>query len=166
MVWRAQSGCLCLSVAACLQTDNEAARENENMRRQQAAFHASPSGKHWAAQRSKLPVVQVKSSLLAALKDNHSVVLSGDTGCGKTTQVPQYLLEHEVECGRGAHCHIICTQPRRIAATSVAERVAEERGEAAPGMSGSRVGCATPLPHCACRQAAPTLNGAPVWRAV
>ncbi|KAH9322752.1 hypothetical protein KI387_017391, partial [Taxus chinensis] len=47
----------------------------------------------------------------------------------KTTQLPQYILETEIESGRGAMCSIICTQPRRISAMSVSERVAAERGE-------------------------------------
>lgn len=57
------------------------------------------------------------------------VVVSGETGCGKTTQLPQYILESEIEASRGAACSIICTQPRRISAIAVAERVAAERGE-------------------------------------
>lgn len=57
------------------------------------------------------------------------VVVSGETGCGKTTQLPQYILESEIEAARGATCSIICTQPRRISAISVSERVAAERGE-------------------------------------
>lgn len=50
-------------------------------------------------------------------------------GCGKTTQVAQFLLEHEIVSNRGSTCCILCTQPRRISAISVAERVAVERGE-------------------------------------
>ncbi|KAL0397321.1 UNVERIFIED_CONTAM: DExH-box ATP-dependent RNA helicase DExH3 [Sesamum calycinum] len=57
------------------------------------------------------------------------VVVSGETGCGKTTQLPQYILESEIEAAGGATCSIICTQPRRISAMAVAERVAAERGE-------------------------------------
>lgn len=57
------------------------------------------------------------------------VVVSGETGCGKTTQLPQYVLESEIDASRGAACSIICTQPRRISAIAVAERVAAERGE-------------------------------------
>lgn len=57
------------------------------------------------------------------------IVISGETGCGKTTQIPQYVLESEVESGRGALCSIICTQPRRISAMAVSERVSVERGE-------------------------------------
>lgn len=51
-------------------------------------------------------------------------------------QVPQYLLEAATEGGGGGQCNIICTQPRRIAAISVAERVANERGDSAPGTPG------------------------------
>lgn len=57
------------------------------------------------------------------------VVVSGETGCGKTTQQPQFILEEEISCLRGAQCNIICTQPRRISAISVAARIATERGE-------------------------------------
>ncbi len=49
--------------------------------------------------------------------------------CGKTTQVPQIILDHMISEARGADTYIICTQPRRIAAISVAERVAQERLE-------------------------------------
>ena len=55
-------------------------------------------------------------------------------------QVPQYILEAAVEGGSGGACSIVCTQPRRIAAMSVAERVAAERGEAGPGQPGCKVG--------------------------
>lgn len=57
------------------------------------------------------------------------IIISGETGCGKTTQLPQYVLESEIESGRGAFCSIICTQPRRISAMAVSERVSTERGE-------------------------------------
>ena len=53
-------------------------------------------------------------------------------------QVPQYLLEAAAEGGEGGQCNIICTQPRRIAAISVAERVANERGDSAPGTPGQQ----------------------------
>nr|XP_016437469.1 PREDICTED: DExH-box ATP-dependent RNA helicase DExH5, mitochondrial-like isoform X1 [Nicotiana tabacum] len=57
------------------------------------------------------------------------VIISGETGCGKTTQIPQFILESEIESAHGAMCSIICTQPRRISAMTVSERIAAERGE-------------------------------------
>jgi hypothetical protein len=50
---------------------------------------------------------------------NQVTVISGETGCGKTTQVPQYILDEFIAKGRGSQCHIICTQPRRISAVTV-----------------------------------------------
>lgn len=111
------------------------------MKAEQEAFAVSGTGREWAEKRQQLPVCQVRDGLLDILSRGNCAVLSGDTGCGKTTQVPQYLLEAEIAAARGAGCHIVCTQPRRIAAISVAERVAQERAEPPPGKRGSRVGC-------------------------
>lgn len=61
------------------------------------------------------------------MESNQLVVLSGDTGCGKSTQIPQFLLDDALARGRGEETRIICTQPRRISAISLAERVARER---------------------------------------
>ena len=83
-------------------------------------------------QRASLPVTSHASSVLAKISTAPSgvVVVLAATGSGKTTQLPQLLLDDEILAGRGSECNIVCTQPRRIAAISVAERVAKERGEA------------------------------------
>eukprot|EP00958_Prasinococcus_capsulatus_P005428 scaffold526_cov356-Prasinococcus_capsulatus_cf.AAC.4 len=91
-------------------------------------------------QRQKLPIWALREELLALLDTNDVIVLTGETGCGKTTQVPQYILEHMLSCGEGSRCRIVCTQPRRIAAVSVAERVATERAEKGPGNGNSLIG--------------------------
>ncbi|XP_043788286.1 ATP-dependent DNA/RNA helicase DHX36-like [Apis laboriosa] len=79
--------------------------------------------------RSKLPSYKKKSEILELIKENQVIVISGETGCGKTTQVAQFILDEQIEEGNGSITRIICTQPRRISAISVAERVATERAE-------------------------------------
>lgn len=95
----------------------------------QRAWQESPEGKQMLNLRRSLPAYKEKDKLLQAIAQNQVIVISGETGCGKTTQLPQYILESETESGRGAFCNIICTQPRRISAMAVAERVSTERGE-------------------------------------
>lgn len=67
-----------------------------------------------------------REELLSALSEPACVV-EGETGSGKTTQVPQFLLEQAAELKQAVN--VICTQPRRISAIGVADRVAAERGE-------------------------------------
>ena len=71
-----------------------------------------------------LPVSQRRDDIAAAIRDHQVVIVAGETGSGKTTQLPKICLE----LGRGVHGLIGHTQPRRIAARSVAERIAEEIG--------------------------------------
>ena len=63
------------------------------------------------------------------IETNRVVIIKGETGCGKSTRIPQYLLEHWVKTRGSERCLIAVTQPRRIAAISLAERVSEERDE-------------------------------------
>ncbi|KAM3186116.1 hypothetical protein ACTXT7_004995 [Hymenolepis weldensis] len=79
--------------------------------------------------RKQLPTFAKKQEFLDLVDNNQVVVISGETGSGKTTQLPQYLLEHAILRDNGSCTRIIVTQPRRISAISVAERVASERGE-------------------------------------
>lgn len=74
--------------------------------------------------RLKLPVYQFKEDLIETLGKNQIVVVEGETGSGKTTQIPQFLVEAGyAEMGKSM---VACTQPRRVAATSIAARVADE----------------------------------------
>lgn len=77
---------------------------------------------------AELPVDSHRERLVEAVEASQVVVVSGETGCGKTTRIPRFLLEGRVRGGAGAHCNILVTQPRRISAVSVAERVANEMG--------------------------------------
>ncbi|ELT91287.1 hypothetical protein CAPTEDRAFT_220258 [Capitella teleta] len=88
-----------------------------------------PALKQMTEDRFKLPVSNSYDAIISAIENNQVTVIRGETGSGKTTQVPQYILDHFIEANRGAHCSIICTQPRRISAVSIAERVANERCE-------------------------------------
>ncbi|KAF7262750.1 hypothetical protein GWI33_004148 [Rhynchophorus ferrugineus] len=79
--------------------------------------------------RIKLPSMNMKDQILSMINDNQVTVISGETGCGKTTQVAQFILDYFIQNLKGSECKIVCTQPRRISAISIAERVAEERAE-------------------------------------
>src|SRR6267154_1661895 len=73
---------------------------------------------------AELPVSQRRDEIAAAIRDHQVVIVAGETGSGKTTQLPKICLE----LGRGVAGQIGHTQPRRIAARTVAERIAEELG--------------------------------------
>lgn len=74
--------------------------------------------------RQKLPVYLFKDKLVKAVVDSQVVIVEGETGSGKTTQIPQFLVDADLATpGQTA---VACTQPRRVAATSIAARVAEE----------------------------------------
>ena len=75
-------------------------------------------------QRKSLPIYKLKDELIRAINDNQILIVVGETGSGKTTQMTQYI----AEAGFTMRGKIGCTQPRRVAAMSVAKRVAEEFG--------------------------------------
>ncbi|XP_054613381.1 3'-5' RNA helicase YTHDC2 [Dunckerocampus dactyliophorus] len=78
--------------------------------------------------RRSLPVCEHEEEIVRLVRENRVVLVLGETGSGKTTQIPQFLLD---DCSKkGEPCRIFCTQPRRLAAITVAERVAAEMGEA------------------------------------
>ncbi|MBB5121455.1 ATP-dependent helicase [Streptomyces eurocidicus] len=83
----------------------------------------------------QLPVSQKKDEILEAIRDHQVVIVAGETGSGKTTQIPKICLE----LGRGVRGLIGHTQPRRIAARTVAERVAEEMRTPLGGAVGWKV---------------------------
>jgi ATP-dependent helicase HrpA len=82
---------------------------------------------------SALPITSRKDEIVAAIRANQVIVLAGETGSGKTTQIPKMCLE----AGLGIEAKIGCTQPRRVAALSISKRIAEELGVG----WGREVGC-------------------------
>ena len=116
----------------------------------QQAFHEylkNPRLEELRRKRSELPMNQYNAKVLNQVNYNTYSIIVGATGSGKTTQVPQILLEDAISHGQGATCNIICTQPRRIAATSVARRVAEERAERLQDTVGYHVRFDAKLPN-------------------
>ena len=69
-----------------------------------------------------LPITARKDEIVRAIRENQVVVIAGETGSGKTTQIPKMCLE----AGLGIEARIGCTQPRRVAALSISRRIAEE----------------------------------------
>ncbi|KAL5960702.1 ATP-dependent RNA helicase A [Taenia solium] len=98
-------------------------------------------------ERNSLPVAAFSQQILRTIARNQVTLIKGETGCGKTTQVPQFILDFYLASGRGAECSVLVTQPRRICAISLAERVASERCEAVGVSVGYSVRFETILPR-------------------
>lgn len=88
---------------------------------------ATPSFRNMMLQRKNLPIWAFKEEIVQTILSHQTVIVCGETGCGKSTQVPSFILEHELSLGRA--CKVYCTEPRRISAISLARRVSEELGE-------------------------------------
>src|SRR5487761_1318872 len=109
-----------------VQTELAAAAARVQARRQAVPVISYPA---------ELPVSQRKDEIAAAIRDHQVVIVAGETGSGKTTQLPKICLE----LGRGTAGQIGHTQPRRIAARTVAERIAAELGTERGGLIGYKV---------------------------
>ena len=86
--------------------------------------------------RMRLPIWNFKDEILDIIKENPIVIICGETGCGKSTQVPSFLLEHGLS--NGQPWKVFCAEPRRISAISLARRVSEELGEKRGELGGRR----------------------------
>ncbi|KAM6223081.1 ATP-dependent RNA helicase DHX29 [Rhynchocyon petersi] len=105
-------------------------------------LQSTPKYQRLLKERQQLPVFKHRNSIVETLKRHRVVVVAGETGSGKSTQVPHFLLEDLLldEWGT-SKCNIVCTQPRRISAVSLATRVCEELGcENGPGGKNSLCG--------------------------
>jgi HrpA-like RNA helicase len=95
---------------------------------QKAQLYRMNSSNYVLLQKSRetLPAFTHKKDVCELIKKHQIILVSGETGCGKSTQVPQFLLD---DVTIGSTCRIAITQPRRLSAMSVSERIACERGE-------------------------------------
>ncbi|KIY52731.1 P-loop containing nucleoside triphosphate hydrolase protein [Fistulina hepatica ATCC 64428] len=93
------------------------------------AYLIDPTHEKMRSTRASLPVFTRADDIIRHIEENDVTILVAATGSGKTTQIPQLILDHFIDQDKGSKCNIICTQPRRLAAISVAHRVAKERGE-------------------------------------
>ena len=100
------------------------------------AKRASIDGSAPSASASSLPVAAFRDEIVASVRNYRTTIVVGETGSGKSTQLPQYLTA--VLGARTSQC-IVCTQPRRVAAVTIAQRVASERGCAVGGEVGYTV---------------------------
>ncbi|KAG5488995.1 hypothetical protein JIQ42_00615 [Leishmania sp. Namibia] len=80
-----------------------------------------------ASSRRELPVTEARTSIVRMIRKNQAVIIVGETGSGKTTQIPQYVWDDILSQRPGAGL-VGCTQPRRVAAVSIARHVAQQRG--------------------------------------
>lgn len=97
--------------------------------------------------RQTLPVFERRNDIMELINDRPVIIIRGNTGCGKTTQIAQFILEDYINSGQGAFCNIAVTQPRRISAISVSERIASERNEPIGETVGYSVRFETVLPR-------------------
>ena len=77
--------------------------------------------------RRSLPAWGLRHDIIAAVNDNQVTIISGETGSGKSTQAVQFIFDEMIQLKRGSAVNIICTQPRRISALGLADRVSDER---------------------------------------
>ncbi|MBN3325252.1 DHX29 helicase, partial [Atractosteus spatula] len=114
----------------------------ESVRTQFLSLRNSSLAKKLLRDRQQLPVFQHKDRVLEMVQRHRVVVVAGETGSGKSTQIPQFILEDLLIGGSEAqYCNIVCTQPRRISAMSLATRVSQELGcEDGPGARTSLCG--------------------------
>lgn len=84
----------------------------------------------------QLPMWHFRQQVLDTIEREQVVIVCGETGCGKSTQVPSFILEHQLSLGRP--CKVYCTEPRRLSALSLARRVSEELGEGKNDLGTSR----------------------------
>ncbi|ORY78254.1 P-loop containing nucleoside triphosphate hydrolase protein [Protomyces lactucae-debilis] len=109
-----------------IQWDSSSA-ESASLRAQRDAWFEDRIHQRKMKNRESLPAWRSRAEILDALKSHAALIISGETGSGKSTQVVQFVLDELITAGHGDVASIVCTQPRRISAIGLADRVADER---------------------------------------
>eukprot|EP00755_Sulcionema_specki_P029678 Sspe_Gene.18213::Locus_6529_Transcript_1_1_Confidence_1.000_Length_3509::g.18213::m.18213/K14442/DHX36, RHAU; ATP-dependent RNA helicase DHX36 len=91
------------------------------------AMRNNPKYQKFAEFQATLPTYSHRQEILETIRQNSVVLICGDTGSGKSTQIPQYILDDAIQRGEGGRTNLIVTQPRRLTCVSLARRIAEER---------------------------------------
>ncbi|CAK1555642.1 unnamed protein product [Leptosia nina] len=110
-------------------TNAEISRLNNELYEEHTEMLEKPVYRKMLEFRKILPAFKKQEDILDVIDRNQVIVISGETGCGKSTQIPQLILDKAMRNKKGANVRILVTQPRRIAASSLAIRVANERAE-------------------------------------
>lgn len=97
------------------------------IRRAWESRHSSATQQKMLAARKSLPAWNVQDAILNAVNSHQVTIISGETGSGKSTQSVQFILDDMIRQGFGAAANLLCTQPRRISALGLADRVSDER---------------------------------------
>lgn len=98
------------------------------------------NGKKRLVTGEELPIMEHRSKIVELVHQHSVICIEGETGCGKSTKVPQFILDDVLGQKEPTYCNIMVTQPRRVAAVKLAERVAAERGESVGKTVGFCVG--------------------------
>ncbi|KAJ3458552.1 hypothetical protein MRS44_012661 [Fusarium solani] len=101
--------------------------KDDRNREQWLRRQESSSWKDMLSKRQRLPAWKMREAIIGTVKSNHVTIISGETGSGKSTQSMQFVLDDLYANGLGGCANMIVTQPRRISALGLADRVAEER---------------------------------------
>ncbi|KAI9725550.1 MAG: hypothetical protein M1828_003038 [Chrysothrix sp. TS-e1954] len=115
------------SASPALTNGDSASPSDEQLKSLWTAKASSDSFRRMFNHRQQLPVFAFRDQALSTIEKYQVTIICGETGCGKSTQIPSYILEHELSQGRA--CKVYCTEPRRISAITLAQRVSEELGE-------------------------------------
>ena len=101
--------------------------ESMNMLRLFNQRHETAQQQRMLAARASLPAWKLQDAIIAAVGDHQVTIIAGETGSGKSTQAVQFILDDMIKRQAGATVNIVCTQPRRISALGLADRVGAER---------------------------------------